>query len=76
MVGPRIHINPPPVGKNEFAEGASTKDITLTPTLMALQTLIFALASPLGLTNMYINAELQKAIRFALKLFVCSQKRS
>lgn len=70
MAGLRTCQNLLFASKNEFAEGGFTKSSTPTPTLIALQALIFTLASALDPTAMYMDKNLQKAIKLALESFI------
>ena len=76
MAGPRTCQNSSPTGKYKLAENvprASTKNnntSTSIPAIFQTPTPTSALAPILILLSLYINFDLQKATKLALKLFV------
>ena len=79
MVGPQACCNaPPPISKDELAGNApkaSTKGIG-TPTSIptAFQAPTSTPAPVFDLPGLYTNADLQKATKLALKLFIKGQE--
>ena len=77
MVGPRTQYNPPFAGKDKLVRKASFKSSGMSTLIFAVSrafTPVFAPAFALGLSDRYMDKDLQRITKLALESFVQGQE--